>query len=315
MQNVNIKAVAQITGINENTLRAWERRYTLLDPKRADDGRRSYSKKDIEKLVLLGKLVQGGHQISRIAKLSWSQLKKLEHTVYKITEESKPHDFTAVKPSTENTHLSNIITALKSFDLNAINRSLQKAKFELSPKAIVSELILPLLRHVGTLVMDSELSISQEHLLSSLLRDYLGTVYQSLSPYEYSTHTSKEKVLLTTREGDLHEFSILLSAIICRVHGNETYYLGPNMPADDLAIACHQFNVSTVVLGLADLPSDKEFISAYHFLKKLDQLLPKKISIVCGGSSMIQKNPISSGRKFLTFSTIEQLDKYFNKPI
>ena len=44
----SIKSVCRLTGINENTLRAWERRYGIVIPKRLENGHRSYSEEDLE---------------------------------------------------------------------------------------------------------------------------------------------------------------------------------------------------------------------------------------------------------------------------
>lgn len=305
MQNINIKVVSKMTGINENTIRAWERRYSAVEPERSDDGRRLYSRKDVEKLSILWKLVQQGHLISQLAALSVSQLKKMSQDDLII--EAAPVQDEAPK---EQSHLETIISSLKKFDLDAIHISLQKARFELSPKAIVTRLILPLLKEVGNQVAASTLSISQEHLLSSLLRDHLGNVYQSLSPYDYEAKTFQKRVIITTREGDLHEFSILLAAILCRIHGYETYYLGPNMPVLDLAHACDQFKINFVILGLAALPPEKEYITASAYLKTLDQSLSKKTQFLCGGMANVPGNVISTGRKFLFFSTIDELDSF-----
>lgn len=296
-----------MTGINENTIRAWERRYSVVEPERSDDGRRLYSRKDVEKLSLLWKLVQKGHLIGQIATLSLVQLKKMdgEHgTPSHAARELAPNS------AKEQVHLETIISSLKKFDLDAIHHSLQKARFELSPRDIITRLVLPLLKEVGNQVMDSKLNISQEHLLSSLLRDHLGNVYQSLSPYEYKTKSLQTRVIITTREGDLHEFSILLAAILCRIHGYETYYLGPNMPMSDLAHACEQFKINFVILGLAALPPEKEFVTAASYLKQLDQAVPKKTQFLCGGMANVPENVISSGRKYLFFSSIDELDTF-----
>ncbi len=296
-----------MTGINENTIRAWERRYSVVEPERSDDGRRLYSRKDVEKLSLLWKLVQKGHLIGQIATLSLVQLKKMDG------EHGTPsHTARELAPNSakEQVHLETIISSLKKFDLDAIHHSLQKARFELSPRDIITRLVLPLLKEVGNQVMDSKLNISQEHLLSSLLRDHLGNVYQSLSPYEYKTKSLQTRVIITTREGDLHEFSILLAAILCRIHGYETYYLGPNMPMSDLAHACEQFKINFVILGLAALPPEKEFVTAASYLKQLDQAVPKKTQFLCGGMANVPENVISSGRKYLFFSSIDELDTF-----
>src|SRR5579871_2950965 len=72
-----IKFVAQHTGLSAHTIRAWERRYAALSPERTATNRRLYSTDDMEKLSLLRRAVQAGHNIGQIARLSLSDLQRL----------------------------------------------------------------------------------------------------------------------------------------------------------------------------------------------------------------------------------------------
>ncbi|MEM9283113.1 MAG: MerR family transcriptional regulator [Verrucomicrobiota bacterium] len=69
-----ISAVAHLTGISSHVLRVWERRYNVVEPLRSESKRRQYSKEDIGRLRLLKTLVDSGHAIGSIAKLSTPQL-------------------------------------------------------------------------------------------------------------------------------------------------------------------------------------------------------------------------------------------------
>src|SRR5271165_6214294 len=71
-----IRAVAKITGISVDTLRAWERRYQAVAPERSDRGR-LYGPGQIERLLLLGQLVKKGHDIGGVASLPDWELKNL----------------------------------------------------------------------------------------------------------------------------------------------------------------------------------------------------------------------------------------------
>jgi DNA-binding transcriptional MerR regulator len=71
-----IRAVAKITGLSLDTLRAWERRYKAVVPERSVRGRQ-YGTAHIERLLLLNQLVQKGHAIGGIAALEDLELKKL----------------------------------------------------------------------------------------------------------------------------------------------------------------------------------------------------------------------------------------------
>ena len=43
-----IREVSRLTGVNPVTLRAWERRYGLIQPTRTESGHRLYSMADVE---------------------------------------------------------------------------------------------------------------------------------------------------------------------------------------------------------------------------------------------------------------------------
>jgi len=61
----NTKAVVQQTGVPAPTLRAWERRYTLLSPERADNAYRLYTERDIVMIRWLKERVDSGMSISQ----------------------------------------------------------------------------------------------------------------------------------------------------------------------------------------------------------------------------------------------------------
>ena len=70
-----IGAVARLTGVNVDTLRIWERRYRVVTPQRSEGGSRLYCEADIERLVLIKRLVDAGHAIGTVAGLTHEQLK------------------------------------------------------------------------------------------------------------------------------------------------------------------------------------------------------------------------------------------------
>ena len=72
-----IGAVARITGIGTETLRAWERRYDAVVPSRSDSGNRKYSRDDVAKLLLLKTFVDSGVSIGSVAHLELDELKDL----------------------------------------------------------------------------------------------------------------------------------------------------------------------------------------------------------------------------------------------
>lgn len=64
-----IKEVSEMTGVNAVTLRAWQRRYGLLNPMRSEQGHRLYSQADIDKIRLIVSWLEKGVAISKVRPL------------------------------------------------------------------------------------------------------------------------------------------------------------------------------------------------------------------------------------------------------
>ena len=71
-----IGAVSRLTGIPQDTIRVWERRYNVVRPQRSEGGDRLYSRDDITRLTLIRRLVDAGNAIGTVARLSLKQLQK-----------------------------------------------------------------------------------------------------------------------------------------------------------------------------------------------------------------------------------------------
>jgi len=69
-----IGAVARLTGISPDALRAWERRYQVISPQRSPSGTRLYSEQDVARLRLIKRLVDAGQAIGTVATLNLAEL-------------------------------------------------------------------------------------------------------------------------------------------------------------------------------------------------------------------------------------------------
>ncbi len=64
-----IREVARLTGVNPVTLRAWERRYGLIQPTRTESGHRLYSMTDIERVRSILGWIERGVAVSKVGKI------------------------------------------------------------------------------------------------------------------------------------------------------------------------------------------------------------------------------------------------------
>ncbi|MCC5888600.1 MAG: MerR family transcriptional regulator [Gammaproteobacteria bacterium] len=71
-----IGAVARLTGISVDRLRAWERRYGVVETRRTEALGRIYTRGDVERLTMIKQLVDLGNSISSVANLDDEQLRE-----------------------------------------------------------------------------------------------------------------------------------------------------------------------------------------------------------------------------------------------
>lgn len=230
-----IRAVAKATGLSLDTLRAWERRYKAVVPERSERGRQ-YGAEDIDRLMLLGKLVEKGHAIGGIAALPDQELKTLlAHQPSQVAEEAPPpRDL--IRP---------VLAAIENFESDRAANELGRLAASLSPRDLVYQVAVPLMQEVGIRWHNGKLTIAQEHLVSQMLRNLLGSMVRLFRPSNASA-----RMILATPAGEPHEFGILAAAMLASMAGIEPVYLGPDLPAHEIAEAAHRSGARVILLGI-----------------------------------------------------------------
>src|SRR5579871_6191742 len=69
-----IAAVARLTGLTVDTIRAWERRYGLVRPQRDATGKRRYGEAEIARLQRARRATERGYSIGAVATMSDEEL-------------------------------------------------------------------------------------------------------------------------------------------------------------------------------------------------------------------------------------------------
>lgn len=260
MDFLTINHAAELSGITAHTLRAWEKRYQAIVPGRTHSGRRTYSFADVEKLRLLKQLTDNGFTISQIANLPLRELKKLnsQNKTPKPKDEISEEDlhFSPLIPTDEIQpfNIDEILEGIRQYDLAKLFHLLSHSRITLGARAFIFDVVCPLLNEVGRLVNDGHLSVAQEHAASALIG---GQIHQIIQSNGFTVKPHLPKILLATPEGEIHEFGILISQVICCNLNLTPYYLGSNMPVDALAESIKAIKPSVVIIGSSLAP--KEF--------------------------------------------------------
>lgn len=300
-QKYSIQYVAKLSGINAHTLRAWEKRYAAVVPERGPKGKRIYSHQELAKLQMLSKLIELGNTISDIANLSLSELEEL----YSQYDEAQLQKQSKIPREHIDTHLvlQNLIMALKFYKLDVISHELDKAKQGLGPREFALNILSPLLAEVGAQVEHGLINIAQEHALSAILKFHVGHLL-----YQHVENKNKLElnIAISTPEGELHEFGIMIAALLCSYYDVNFFYLGPNMPAESLAEAANQVNAEIILLGISKSYHQYGQANLDQYLEKLVELKCESTKVWLGGVS--KANTFSNQERVELIPTLSMLD-------
>ncbi len=266
-----IRAVAKLTGIPIDTLRAWERRYQAVTPDRSARGR-LYSDAEVRRLLLLRTAVDGGHAIGQIASLSDAELQHLARAPFPSNHHRRPEP----GPRVVNPNLRPLLEAIGGFDDKAINDELSKLALLLTPAGLVHKVVLPLMRVVGENWENGTFQIAQEHMFSACVRNLLGGLVRVQRP-----GNGAARLLLTTPSKELHEFGILAAAMLAVANEFQVAYLGPNLPAGEILSAAGKCTPDVVVLGIMETNATPSVRQAVDWLASE---LPASTELWVGGT-------------------------------
>jgi methanogenic corrinoid protein MtbC1 len=101
-----------------------------------------------------------------------------------------------------------------------------------------------MLREIGVRWRAGTINPAQEHLVSGVIRGVLGALLRSMPRLPKVT-----RVVFATPEGDRHELGLLCGAVLAASHGYSVIYLGPDLPASDIAAAVRDADARILVLA------------------------------------------------------------------
>jgi len=218
----SIKDLERLSGVKAHTIRIWEQRYGLLEPERTDSNIRLYSDHDVKRLLNVSLLLRHGGKISRISKLSPSEITRHIHEITKKTEGSDEYG---------SVQTENLVIAMLEFDDQRFEQCLNDCNQVLGFEQTMLQVIIPFLQKVGMMWRTGETSVLQEHFISNLIRKKILVAIDSLPVIR---NPKAETFLLFLPEGELHEMGLLFSKYILKKRGKRAVYLGQNVPREDI---------------------------------------------------------------------------------
>jgi DNA-binding transcriptional MerR regulator/methylmalonyl-CoA mutase cobalamin-binding subunit len=274
-----INVAARRAGLSAHVIRAWERRYGAIQPDRSTQARRLYSDWEVQRLVLLRQAVELGHRISEVANLPMEELRALVGRDTLPGIEASPRI-----PLTRSRLVEVTLDAVAAFDRGGFSQSLLQATRSMAIPELFEEFVAPVLDAIGERWRDGQLRVAHEHFAAAHLRTFLGDLLSSSS-----VAPSGPTLVVTTPLGQSHELGALMSAVTAMRAGWEVVYMGPNLPAEEIAFLAALQPVRAIALSLC-YPADD--LRVEQQLRRLRQLLGPSMPLFCGGRAADGYRPV-----------------------
>ncbi len=237
MPTYSIKDLENLTGIQAHTIRIWEQRYSLLNPERTPTNIRIYSDKDLRKLLSVALLNNNGLKISKIAKLSDTEIAE---AVLQLSEGAD----------------SNLENQIESLKLTMVD--MNEAKFEkmfghlvlqFGFEEAIMNIFIPFFKRLAYLWQTNSVTIAQINFISSLYKQKLYVAIDGLPPSE----TPKDrKIIMFLPKTEWLDNGLIFCNYMAKKRGYQTIYLGASFPVNELPDIL-QKNPNSDLLSIATL--------------------------------------------------------------
>ncbi len=219
MARYSIKDLEKLSGIKAHTLRIWEKRYKLVDPKRTETNIRYYDDEDMKKILNITFLNRNGLKISQIAQLDNFEIKA------KITDITRTHN-------DPESIIDSLVMSMIELDENKFDKILSTTILKSGFEKTVLYSIYPFFERIGILWQTGAINPAQEHFISNLIRQKLIVAIDGIFNEQ---NPESKRFILFLPEGELHEIGLLFYYYLLKKRGHRVIYLGQSVPFKDLA--------------------------------------------------------------------------------
>jgi MerR family transcriptional regulator, light-induced transcriptional regulator len=223
---LRIGEFARRVGVSPELLRAWERRYGLLQPIRSEGGFRLYTSEDAERVSQMKRALDEGLSAAEAARRALAQARPTEGVLDDARER--------------------LVAAAHAYDEAAVHSVLDKALAGFALETVLRELILPALREIGGEWERGELEVGQEHFASNLVRERL------LALARLWGRGGGPLAILACAPGERHDIGLIAFGLVLRSHGWRILFLGADTPLSTLGRAVDTTDPRLVVVASMD---------------------------------------------------------------
>ncbi len=279
MATYSIRDLEKISGIKAHTLRVWEQRYSVLQPKRTKTNIRYYDEDDLRLLLSISMLNSHGIKISKIAKMEPKEVHDRCKEMFEVSEEYE-------------TQVNALTLSMIDMDEDRFEKIISNNTLRYGFEDTMVRVITPFFERVGILWQTGTIRPAQEHFISNLVRQ---KVIVAIDAQVVPRGVEVPRYLLFLPEYETHELGLLFASYLLRSRGNRVIYLGSSLPEEDLDSVYETYQPHFLYTILTINPPKE---SSAEFLNRLGTKFPNS-KILATGHSTFEAKPKSPNVEIL----------------
>ncbi len=294
MNRFSIKDIENLTGIKAHTIRIWEQRYGILQPKRTPTNIRYYDALDLKTALRISLLNNYGYKISRIHEMSDEEMNSL---IQKINDK----DFKL------QVLVNELLEATLAMDIDKFERLVNEYLRKYGIEQTIEQLVFNFLEKIGLMWMTDRLFPAQEHMVSNVVYRKLAVAIEGLPPKEADASPS---VLLFLPEGEIHDIGLMYVNYLLHKYGKNPIYLGANSPIKDVKMVVEAKQPNYLYVHLTSVASD---FDVNKYVQKLHNIFPESKILVSGSLLNVTKQiPVKNVQFMYTLQQVRDLLIFLN---
>lgn len=307
-----IGEVARRTGVAVATLRAWERRYGLLDPQRTEGGHRRYGSADLARVRRMQQLLGDGWGADAAARQAREDALQAmdgieEREPLDTTREFRVPDAPAATPAHEvrtgpppngaeparpqydaapplpegltpaaSAMVRRLLQAINTYDAATTNQAIDDTFARFDVAAALDHVLMPTLRVVGEGWEHDPGAIAREHFATNAIRPRLIRLLRT------TPGNGAPTCVAAAPEKEEHDLGVLASAVVASDAGWNVTFLGSRTPTGALRRAIESVRADVALVGAVRRRP------AQTFLDELARPLP--CGLVLGGAGFREED-------------------------
>jgi DNA-binding transcriptional MerR regulator len=241
-----VKRAAELTGVAPDTLRAWERRYGVVEPQRSQGGYRLYDDQALRRLAAMKALVDAGWSTAQAAR--------------RVLDDVASDDGATVPLARTVGDVDSLARVGRDLDGVALEAALDDGFAAGSFEQVADGWLMPALYRLGSAWRTGEVGVAGEHFVSAAVQRRLAALFDAAS-----RGASGPVAVVGLARGSRHELGVLAFAVALRRAGLDVVYVGGDLPPEAWVATVRSRGATMAVIGVPaveDVPAVRESVAA-----------------------------------------------------